>query len=217
VQGAQFIGLTYLPAATVSLILNFTSLVVALMGMVWLSERPGRIGWMGIMLSVLGGIVFFYPIDFPSAQTAAVLVVVIGMIANAGSGVLGRYINRYENIPPLLVTTISMGVGGSILLLAGGVIQGIPELGLKHWGIILWLAVVNTAFAFTLWNHTLRTLPAMESSIINGTMLIQIALLAWLFMGENLTPQEWIGIILAGLGVLLVQLRPTNSDVEQTG
>jgi drug/metabolite transporter (DMT)-like permease len=217
VQGAQFIGLTYLPAATVSLILNFTSLVVALMGMVWLSERPGRIGWMGIMLSVLGGIVFFCPIDFPSAQAAAVLVVVIGMIANAGSGVLGRYINRYENIPPLLVTTISMGVGGSILLLAGGVIQGIPVLGLKHWGIILWLAVVNTAFAFTLWNHTLRTLPAMESSIINGTMLIQIALLAWLFLGENLTSQEWIGVILAGLGVLLVQLRPTNSDLEQTG
>jgi drug/metabolite transporter (DMT)-like permease len=139
------------------------------------------------------------------------------MFANAGSGVLGRYINRYENIPPLLVTTISMGVGGSILLLAGITIQGIPALGLKHWGIILWLAVVNTAFAFTLWNHTLRTLPAMESSIINGTMLIQIALLAWLFLGENLTTQEWIGVILAGLGVLLVQLRPMNSDLEQTG
>jgi drug/metabolite transporter (DMT)-like permease len=48
-------------------------------------------------------------------------------------------------------------------------------------------------------------------------MLIQIALLAWLFMGENLTPQEWIGMILAGLGVLLVQMRPMNSDFEQTG
>ena len=47
--------------------------------------------------------------------------------------------------------------------------------------------------------------------------LIQIALLAWLFLGENLTTQEWIGVILAGLGVLLVQLRPTNSDLEQTG
>ena len=47
--------------------------------------------------------------------------------------------------------------------------------------------------------------------------LIQIALLAWLFLGENLTSQEWIGVILAGLGVLLVQLRPTNSDLEQTG
>ncbi len=47
--------------------------------------------------------------------------------------------------------------------------------------------------------------------------LIQIALLAWLFLGENLTTQEWIGVILAGLCVLLVQLRPTNSDVEQTG
>jgi drug/metabolite transporter (DMT)-like permease len=77
--------------------------------------------------------------------------------------------------------------------------------------------VVNTAFAFTLWNHTLRTIPAMESSIINSTMLIQIALLAWLFLGENLTTQEWIGVILAGLGVLLVQLRPTNSDTKQPG
>jgi drug/metabolite transporter (DMT)-like permease len=76
--------------------------------------------------------------------------------------------------------------------------------------------VVNTAFAFTLWNHTLRTLPAMESSVINGTMLIQIALLAWLFLGEDLTSQEWIGVILAGLGVLLVQLRRTNSHIEQT-
>jgi len=32
VQGTQFFGLAFLPAATVSLILNFTTLVVALMG-----------------------------------------------------------------------------------------------------------------------------------------------------------------------------------------
>ena len=34
----------------------------------------------------------------------------------------------------------------------------------------------NTALAFTLWNGALRTLSAMESSLINGTMLVQIAL-----------------------------------------
>ncbi len=68
------------------------------------------------------------------------------------------------------------------------------------------MAVVNTAFAFTLWNQTLRTLLATKSSIINGTMLIQIALLAWLFLGEKLTMKEIIGMILAGIGALLVQL-----------
>ena len=46
----------------------------------------------------------------------------------------------------------------------------------------------------------------MESSIINGTMLIQIAILAWLFLGERLSAQEVGGMVLAGLGTLVVQL-----------
>jgi drug/metabolite transporter (DMT)-like permease len=207
VQGAQFFGLAYLPAATVSLLLNFTSIFVAFMGVVWLRELPGKIGWSGIILSAVGGVIFFYPINFQNAQTFAILIVVIGMLANAGSSVLGRYINHHEKIPALLVSTISMGIGGFVLLFVGVIAQGIPELTSFHWAIIAWMAVINTAFAFTLWNHTLRTLPAMESSIINGTMLIQIALLAWVFLDEALTAQQWLGMMLAGLGVLLVQIR----------
>jgi drug/metabolite transporter (DMT)-like permease len=106
------------------------------------------------------------------------------------------------------VTIISMGVGAIVLLVTGVFTQGLPPLSPIHWAIIGWLAVVNTAFAFTLWNHTLRTLSAMESSIINSTMLVQIAVLAWLFLGERLTWQEGIGMVLAGLGALIVQLRP---------
>jgi len=90
----------------------------------------------------------------------------------------------------------------------GLLIEPAPQLNLTSWALILWLAVVNTGFAFTLWNHTLRTLSAMESSIINNTMLIQIAILAFLFLGE--TP-SWVqvgGMLLAALGALLVQLRP---------
>ena len=74
-------------------------------------------------------------------------------------------------------------------------------------GIVAWLAVVNTAFAFTLWNHTLRTLSAVESSILNSMMLIHIAVLAWLFLGEPLSGQKVAGMALAGTGALLVQLR----------
>ncbi len=48
----------------------------------------------------------------------------------------------------------------------------------------------------------------MESSIINGTMLIQIAILAWIFLGETLTPQAILGMLLGALGALAVQLRP---------
>lgn len=73
--------------------------------------------------------------------------------------------------------------------------------------MIAWLAVINTAFAFTLWNHSLRSLEAMESTLINSTMMLQIGLLAWLVLGENLGLKEWSGMILAGFGAVVVQFR----------
>jgi drug/metabolite transporter (DMT)-like permease len=76
------------------------------------------------------------------------------------------------------------------------------------WTLVLWLAVVNTAFAFALWNHTLRTLGAMESNVLNNTMLAQIALLAWIFLGESLNGRQLLGVGLAMAGIAIVQLAP---------
>jgi drug/metabolite transporter (DMT)-like permease len=67
--------------------------------------------------------------------------------------------------------------------------------------------VEDTELAFALRNHTLRTLLAMESSIINNTMLFQIVLLAWLFLGQPLSWRQVAGMFLAALGTLLVQMR----------
>jgi drug/metabolite transporter (DMT)-like permease len=210
-QGAQFVGLAYLPAISVSLLLNFTTIVVALMGVVLLSERPTTLQWGGVGLSVVGVLIYFYPVSLPAGQMIGLIVVVAGVLANAGSAILGRRVNREGRLSPLVVTVVSMGIGAAVMLLAGVSTQGLPSLSPRNWATIGWLAVVNTAFAFTLWNHTLRTLAAMESSIINSTMLIQIAILAWLFLGEPLTWQKIAGMALAGAGALIVQLRRSSS------
>jgi drug/metabolite transporter (DMT)-like permease len=206
-SGAQFLGLFYLPSVTVSLLLNFTTIIVALLGIVFLAERPTRRQWGGVALFLAGVLLYFYPIAIPAAQVIGFMVVAIGVLANALSAILGRYVNRGGLLAPLMVTTITMGVGAALLLIAGLVTQGLPRLTWSNWLIIGWLAVVNTAVAFTLWNHTLRTLSAVESSVINNTMLIQIALLVWLFLGESLTGQEIIGLVLAAVGILIVQLK----------
>jgi drug/metabolite transporter (DMT)-like permease len=181
--------------------------VVALLGILILRERPLLRQWLGIGLCLIGAILYFYPLLLPNGQSIGFIVVLIGVLANALSSILGREVNRSGNISPLTVTVVSMGVGGLVLLASGLAFQGLPQLSLTNWGIILWLAVVNTAFAFTLWNHTLRTLSAMESTVINNTMLIQIAFLAWLFLGESLNRKEIVGMVVVGMGALLVQLR----------
>ncbi len=57
-----------------------------------------------------------------------------------------------------------------------------------------------------LWNHTLRTLTAVESSEVNNTMTIQIAVLAIVFLGEQPGPLQLIGLFLAAGGAAVVQL-----------
>ncbi len=63
-------------------------------------------------------------------------------------------------------------------------------------------------------------LTAVESGIINNTMLIQIAILAWVFLGESLDGKAIVGLILAGAGTLAVQMwraRPETARGQEAG
>ena len=48
----------------------------------------------------------------------------------------------------------------------------------------------------------------------HNTMLLQIAILAWLFLEESLTWLKIAGMAIAGLGALIVQLRRPRTNVE---
>jgi drug/metabolite transporter (DMT)-like permease len=205
-QGAQFLSLAYLPAATASLLLSFTTVLVAFLGVFLLRERPTCVQWIGAGVYLAGVLVYLYPVSLPRGEFFGLGVAAVGMLANALSAVLGRQINRSTTLSPSAVTVVSMGIGGLLLLVVGVVVQGLPRLSWSNWAIVLWLAAVNSALAYTLWNRALRTLSAVESSVINNTMLFQIAVLAWLLLGERLRPVEVVGILLAAVGTLGVQL-----------
>jgi len=206
-QGGQFLTLKHLDAITFSLTLSFTPILVAMTGAVSLGEQPTRLQWVGIAMTLSGVALYFLPSGVPRGGALGFLLAGITVTANAGAAILGRAVNRRRAASPIVITTISMGIGAVCLLGTGVGTAGLPHLGLGNWGIILWLAVVNTALAFTLWNITLRTLSATESSVISNTMLIQIAVLAWLFLGETLSPVEIAGLLIVALGTLLVQIR----------
>jgi drug/metabolite transporter (DMT)-like permease len=205
-QGAQYVGLVFLPAATLTLLLNFSPILVALFSGAVNQESPFLTQWGGIVLSTLGAMVYFLPFDIPAGQVLGYTAALIGVLANAGSSLLGRNVNSRTGLPPIVVTTVSMGFGGLLLLAGGAITQGFGHLNGYQWLLIAWLAVVNTAIAFTMWNQTLRVLTAVESSVINNTMLPQIAILAWIFLGEGLGVRQILGLVLVCIGTLIVQL-----------
>ncbi|MBA4398620.1 MAG: hypothetical protein C0396_01915 [Anaerolinea sp.] len=216
-QGAQYLGLVYLPMASASLLLNLTSLVVVGFGMILLAETPTRLQWLGVILNLVGIVLFFYPPTFTGQDWLGIAIVMVGMLANSAGTLMGRSLNRSGSIPPIVVTAVSMTIGAVLMLSTGLATQGMPKFSLASWGAILWMAVVNTAFAFTLWNYTQRSLQAMETTIINNTMTVQIAILGWIFSGESLTALEIGGVILVSLGAVLVQLRRLRPVNPQNG
>ena len=206
-QAAQFIGLSLLPSVTVSIILNFTPLFVAIIAILFLSEIPTSLQWFGVILFIIGVFIYFFPLKFSTEYFTGIIIMFIGVLANTFSAILGRSVNRESKLEPVVITVISMGFGSIILFIISLIVEGLPNLSLASIIYIIWLAAINTAFAFNLWNLTLRNLTAIESSIINGTMLIQIAIIAWIFLGENLTFVKILGMIITSIGAFLVQIK----------
>jgi drug/metabolite transporter (DMT)-like permease len=81
-----------------------------------------------------------------------------------------------------------------------------PILSLNGWLIITWLAIVNTAFAYVLYNHALKTITALEMNVLLNLSPLGTALMAWLILGEILSSIQIIGVLIVIVGVTIVQI-----------
>lgn len=203
-QGAQFVAIDNQPAATTSLVLSLTPLIVALAATHSLGERATGRQVGGAALVAVGAWIYFG--GELGATTVGMAAAVTGLLANVASSLIGRSVNRGRTHSPIVVTTVSMAIGSSLLLATGVVVEGVPTLSAKAILILLWLAIVNSALAATLWNRSLVRLSALESAGINNTMLVQIAALAWIFLGEAPGIAGLIGILVVTAGILLTQV-----------
>jgi drug/metabolite transporter (DMT)-like permease len=210
-QGAQFVALGLLPATAVNLVLAASPAAVVAIALVRREEAPSLLQLGGVALLVLGAFLYFGPFAIGSDHMFGIAAALVCLLAAAASAHLGRSLAR-DAIARLGgsigLTSVSMGIGAVMLLAVGVAVDGWPSLNFEGWLIVAWLAVVNTAFAFTIWNHTLRTLTAVESSVLNNTMTIQIAILAVIFLHERLGFEQVAGLVLASLGALVVQVAP---------
>lgn len=200
-QGAQFVAIDSQPAATSSLVLSLTPLLVAGVSSLTLGERPGARQVVGAAFIVIGAVAYF--LGDLGFTTVGMLAAGIGLLANASGALIGRAANRDRSLPPLVVTVVSMGVGALALVVGGVAVEGWPAMSGRAWLIVLWLAGVNTALAFTLWNRSLQHLSATESAAVNNTMLIQIGLLAWAFLDEVPGVLDVLGMLAVSAGVYL--------------
>lgn len=200
-QGAQFVAIDNQPAATTNLLLAATPLLVAAAGTL-IGEPMTRPQLLAGAAIVAGSLIYFTgDLGFTGIGLTAALV---GLVANAGSALYGRAVNRSTHLDPWRLTLITMSVGAGVLVVAGLAVDGWPRVSVTAAAVILWLAVVNTALAFTWWNICLRRLGAAEMATINTLMTVQIPVLAWIFLDEAIGVSEAVGLAIVAAAVASV-------------
>ena len=211
-QGSMYIALDLLPAITVSLVLNFTIFIVVILSAFLLKEIPSIFQMIFILIGLVGVIIYFYPINIPLNELLGLVILCFGVLSNAISTILGRSVNRAKKIPPIIISGLSMLFGSVLLLTLGFVLEDIPNLSLISIFYILWLSIVNTALAFTLWNKTMQKLRAMDSALINSAMLPQTVFLALIFLGEIPNLLEWVGLVLLAGSMIIIQINQAKHE-----
>jgi probable blue pigment (indigoidine) exporter len=207
-NGAFYLSLRYLPAVTLSFVNSLGPLLVLFAGVIWLQEIPARLQVMGVVISLVGGVLFFSP-GLRGGEPLGMAIAAIGMISFVAFGILAREVAKDRHIDALSRTAIPLAVGGVTLLLIAIPLEGLPTLTLSGWAIVLWLALVNTSLAYVLYHHSLQELTALEMNVLLNLCPLGAALLAWLLLGETLTAVQILGMVVVVFGVTLVQrMRP---------
>jgi drug/metabolite transporter (DMT)-like permease len=201
-NGLQFWALTRLSATVGTFTMNFVPLFTVGLGIVFLSEKPTIYQLVGIMLALLGTLVFF-GIQLEFEDTWAILASTLGSLLLASNAVLVRSFARTGRINSVALAAIPLGIGGGILLLFAPPTSMPP---LKGTLIVLFLGIISGSLAFTVWNHALRRLRAFEITVIGNLMPMGTAILAPLILDETVSLQAWLGILVTLVGVVLVSL-----------
>jgi drug/metabolite transporter (DMT)-like permease len=203
-QGLQYSAMRVLPVATIALLFCLLPAIQAIADTIWLREPPAPVELLGAAVT-LGGVALYLPWGGSIAWIGLLMMAGTLIAATIGT-TLSRKVAREGTTSTLHLTLVSIGAGALSVLPVGLLGEPAPRFPPFVVGALLWLALANTAVAWSLWNHALRTLTAFEANLVANTTVFQVGVLGWIFLSEPLTGRQIVAIVVAFGGVLLAQL-----------
>lgn len=186
---------------------------VALAARVALGERTPAQVWLGILVTALGGLIITGG-DFPGGGRALIgdAMALAGAVAFAGYLVIGRAVRPQLGLAAYtgIIYTLASAVIGGLALGSG---QSLLSQAERDWPVWLALVLIPTLGGHTVFNWSLRYVPA---SVVGVSILgepVGTTLLAWLILSEPPAATAAIGglVLLIGLYLALRAAPPSPS------
>ena len=218
-QLLYFMGISRLPIS-IALLLEFTApIMVAMYWKFGMHKHVGKGVWLGLVLA-LGGLALVAEVW--SGFSLNPIGVACGFGAAAALAVY--YISGDKAVsPPFNRDSVSVTMWGFAIAAAfWAIVQpwwtfpwaellhpsrqaGMAENGWPLWSLAIWMIVIGTAVPFWLEVSALRNINASQVSAVGMIEPILAAIIAWVILGEVLTPIQIAGGALVLGGVYLAE------------
>ena len=202
-QALLFVAAYRLPGGVAATSGAIQPLLVVLFSWLILSKKPSQLSVIAAVIGFIG--VGLLVLD-PSARLDSIGIV--AAITGAGAMGLGTVlIKRWKPPVSLIVFTAwQLAVGGLILLPIALVTEGaFPELTKTNlWGFV-YLGLIGTGLAYSLWFRGISKLTATSVSYLGLLSPVVATLIGYIFLRETFTSVQLVGVATVLISVLLGQ------------
>lgn len=189
-QGSYLLAVDMTGAGIATLIaLCLAPVLVAILAAPLLGEKPGLVTILALVAAIAGTAMLVVS-DMDSAGTlrlGGILMAVLAAFVYAGFTLTSRHTST--GTPVFTTAFICFFTAALILLpvvaISGG-FEGLNSLGFGQWLMVAYIGIVPTCLGYLSFFTGMKTTPATLSSIIVTLEPLFVALLAWVFLSEEL-------------------------------
>jgi drug/metabolite transporter (DMT)-like permease len=210
-------GLTYVSSTTGSVIISTIPVVAALGAWLLFRERLKFLNYAGIILSFIGIIVFILNRDGSlSFNLKGLALLCFAVLSAVGYNLtLSRLVGSYS---PVYIVNVQNVIGATLFLPIflifdlGSFINSVHSF--KSFIPILELSLFASCGAFVLFAYSVRHMGITRANVFSNCIPIFTALFSFLLMGDKLSFQNIIGMLIVISGLFLSQANGRRKDID---
>jgi drug/metabolite transporter (DMT)-like permease len=214
-----YFGLNYTTAVSATLINALGPLITGLLAGLIIHEPMSRsqgvgalLGIIGVSVLISGGSVEFWQ---HIGRNPGDLIILGAVTLWALYSVLGRRVTAHRSA--ISATALSTFLGVPLLLVVA--FWELRTTSVENWlrlvPVVLYIGIVPTVVGHVSWNESVRRLGASGAMVFYNTLPLYGVLLAYLLLGETLSPAHLLGggLIIAG-GLWAARAQRSGSSVQ---
>lgn len=199
-------GQQFVSAGAASFIISSEVAVIALLASVFFKERLDAMGWLGILICVVGVGIISSTAEGGFSITWGAFYIFVAMLCMSLYSVMQKpFLKRYDAIQ---FTTYAIW-GGTVCLLpfAPDAFNALPQATSQANFSLVYLGIFPGVVAYIAWSYVLANMPAARAGSFLATIPAAAVVIAWLWLSEIPHPLGLMGGTVVVLGALIVNNR----------